>query len=460
MQELINKGEINEKKDIVFYTEFFIYRKLPGGFIIILKKGSRKHKDSLEKILELRKLFYQKSLLVQMLRLPNETKVEFDDSGMLKPILPQSKTPELFNEQIDSVSRFIETNAFVPDWNSNFREECLKTLKTPLIKGRDNIARLKKEDKENFKSYSSMKDYFKAFKQLYGIDFNIFFQIISKIIYLSYNNLHTIGVWNHYEILREIRAKTKFHPEDIRNVIKLLLESTELNRYRCIILGNKILTNFHRLNVARFVLSENCFKEAYSKDLKGRNFEEACRKLLRDKGLVTFQERVDIFESMLPTNISDRLWGYQKNRSDIDVVSCSDNRIIVIECKEIKSAKLKTRKIKIFNKYAIEHFYKTKWIAENISKFENYLGKSISDALSVDKNRIIYIFPLLVTNKPVDIAKKQTSPITSPLITYLELKEISFSKDLQIDILERSSGFIEIQILSRNIVLPWFSVIP
>ena len=48
----------------------------------------------------------------------------------------------------------------------------------------------------------------------------------------------------------------------------------------------------------------------------------------------------------------------------------------------------------------------------------------------------------------------------TPLITCLELKEIDFAKDLQIDALKKPSGFVEIQILERKTRIPWLSVIP
>lgn len=461
LQELIEEGKIegiDEKNDVVYHTELS-FHQYQGGFVIILRKGSRKHKDNLKKILALRKLFYQKSLLEQMLGLPDGTKVEFDESGMLRSILPQEMA-ELLSEQIDSGSKFLETNTFVPDWNSDFTDTWLETLNSPLLKGKDNIAHLKKEEKEIFKSYEIMKNYSKTFEQLFGIGYARFFNVVSEMIHLCYNNPHTIGVWDSFELSKKIKAKTKFHPKDIGRIIKLLSERPELKKSYCttIILGNKILANFHRLNKARLVLSEHCFEEAYSNDLKGNAFEKACRKLMYDKGLVTLPRPVDIFEPMLSPAVSYRLWNKQKNRSDVDVISCSDNRIIVIECKEIKSRKLETRKIRLLERYSIEHFFKTKWIAENIDRFEKYVGRNLNDALSVDKKRAMYLFPLIVTNKPV--YKEKTTSLITPLITYLELKATDFTKDLQIDTLKKPSGFVEIRILGRKTRIPWLSVSP
>lgn len=458
LQESIEQGKIekiDKEKDIIYPTELSINRH-QGGFVVILKKGSRKNRDSLEKVLALRELFSQKSLLEQMLHLPNGTQLEFDKEGVLKNSFPQEMAAESVSEEIESGSRYLETNTFVPDWNSDYRNAWLETLKSSPNKGKDNIAHLRKEEKEVFKSYVTIENYAKTFELLFGTGYACFYNIVSEMIHLCYNNPHTIGIWDAFELSKKIAVRTRFRPKDFRRIMELLSDRLELEKSNCatIILDGKILTNFHRLNAARFVLSEYCFEEAYENSLKGLVFEKACRKLMREKGLVTLPRSVDIFEPMLPADISDRLEKKPKNRSDLDVISCSDNRIIVIECKEIKSGRLDTRRRKMFEKYSEVHFYKTKWIAENIGKFEKYVGKNLSDALSVDRKKAIYLFPLIVTNKPVGIKERIT-----PVMTYLELKETDFTKDLQIDAVRKPSGFVDIQILQRKTRIPYLSVI-
>jgi hypothetical protein len=225
-----------------------------------------------------------------------------------------------------------------------------------------------------------------------------------------------------------------------------------------IVLDNKILLNFHRLTLARLVLSEICIGEACINDLKGPIFEEACRKLLLGKGLATLPKPVDILEPMLPEQVSYKLWKRLKPMSDIDVVSCYDNRVIIIECKEIKSARkskwLKKLKLKEFKKYSTEHFHKTKWIAENVAKFERHLGENLSDALLIDKSKNINFFPLIVTNKHIEIEEKQV-----PIITYLELKDIDFPRGLCKVDLNSPNSFVEIQVLGRAVSVPRFTTV-
>jgi len=76
--------------------------------------------------------------------------------------------------------------------------------------------------------------------------------------------------------------------------------------------------------------------------------------------------------------------------------------------------------------------------------------------LSVDKKKPIYFFPLVVTNKPVEIGEREIT-LT---ITYQELKAIDFSKELQMDSMDKSSNSVEIQIRGRKTIIPLFSAFP
>jgi len=200
-----------------------------------------------------------------------------------------------------------------------------------------------------------------------------------------------------------------------------------------------------------WALPEGLHEEVYNNDLKGISFENACRKLISSKGFLTVPRRVDVFESMIPTNISLLLWGKQKNRSDIDVLACFDNVIIVAECKKIKF-RVGKEKMKQLTNSAIEHYYKTKWISENIVKLEKYLGGSLSERLSVEKRKRVFLVPLMVTNKPLDIREGKIQPIS-----FLELQAIDLKNEFRMTWSGQSEGLIELQHSSRKFQIPWFS---
>lgn len=454
LYKLYEQGEI-EQTDFVISKPRLFLNKVLGYFFIVLSNGVGKHlEDNITKILDLRDLFYQKGLLETMIYiLPDGAEVEFDDTGMRKITLPNGMNVESLWKKRGITPRMIETFTRVFDWNSYFREIAHESLISEFEKGKENLDNLRKEDEEIYNAYNSIKDYPKTFKEFYGMELDAFFNAISEIRDLCYANPHTIGLWKYSDFLKERRLRSKFDPETIDEIIKLLTEPTKSkNRYDgFIILDGNVLTSFRRLFISRIVLLEKLFGEVYNNDLKGKTFEEACRKLLQEKGLTTITGRIDILEPTLPPEISYFLWGKQKQRSDIDVVASRDNNILIIECKEIKSIDLKQRQLKQFEKFCVEHFHKTKWISSNLKKFESYVGADLRNSLCIDKTRSVYLFPLVVTNLLVNVdGIKET-----PLITYLELQNI-ISNNWCIKNKTELSGSLELEIEGRRMNLYWF----
>ncbi len=460
LEEMVSQGKLEavDKKRNFLYDLKLSHSLFKGGLVIILRAATRKQEEVTKKILKLRDLYGKKSLFEEILGLPDGYRAEWGEDGTLEWAVPPEGDIESVENQIDDALRFLETDTYVPDWNSAFREAGAETLKLTPKKGKANFALIEKENVEFFKAYRTMECYPETFKQLFGIDYDSFSNVIGSMIRLCYDKPHTVGIWDTFELSKKIKAKTNVSPSAIRKVTKLLSTSPELVRMGCaaIVLDSKILVNFHRLTLARLVLSENCFEEAYLNDLKGPTFEEACRKLMRDKGLATLPKPVDIPEPMLPERVSYKLWKRVKPMSDVDVASCYDNRVIIIECKEIKPARkskwLRKLKRKEFKKYPTEHFYKTKWIAENVCKFERHVGENLRDALLIDKSKSINFFPLIVTNKHVEIEEKEV-----PVITYRELEDIDFPRDLRNVDLKSPDSSVEIQALGRTFNVPRFT---
>lgn len=358
LRELITQGRIagiDEKRNFLYHS-ILSHDRFNGGLVIILRNASLKQQESMKKILKLRELFDQKSVFEDMLSLPDGFKAEWNENGSLKRVVPP-KSDLGADEEFDSATRFLETDAHVVDWNSDLREAGIETLKASPNRGKDNLAHIEKEDEEHLKAYRTLEGYSKTFEKMFGIDYDSFFHAVTSLIHLCYNKPHMVGIWDSFELSGKMKTKNNARPKVIRKIIRLLSTSPELMRTHCaaIALGNKILVNYHRLTAARLVLSENCFDEAYDLNLKGENFEKACRKLMRSKGLATFPSGVQIHEPMLPERVSYKLWNRLKGSSQIDVVSCHDNRVIVLECKEIKPAK----KSKRLEKLILEKFEDT-----------------------------------------------------------------------------------------------------
>jgi len=454
---LCKKGEL-DPNDFIYRKPRIFLNKIPGWFYIAVHgKINRSFKERLEVLFNLRDLLFRRGLLETMLYVsPEGTEVEFDDTGLRKISLPTGVTAESVFEQQGMTPRLLETYASVFDWNSFFREIADENLKhAEMGRNEANIERLRKEDEEIFQAYDSIKSYSETFNEFYGVSFKTFFDFLSAVTYLCFPRRHTLRYWKFSDFLQETKLKT-FSTEEIKIVVDLLSESKVKKRYSGFVrFDDLIMTSFRRLTASRLILMEKCYSEALNNDLKGKAFEDACRKMLQSNDFKTINGRVDIPEPTMPYEASFALLGKQKQKTDLDVISSQNNAILVIECKEIKSEKLKLRDEKQFKKYLVEHFFKIKWILDNFQKFENYAGGTLNDLLSVDTNKPVYLFPLLVTNILVNIEGiKET-----PLITYLELKEMISMKGLFTKTDGTASGAIEVEIKNHRISLPWISFI-
>lgn len=450
------EGEIGEKDWVIKKPRYFLNR-IPGWFFIVVKGCERK---SIERrvmpILELRDLYYKQGLLETMLHIaPEGTTVEFDDTtGLRKITLPDGGNVESILEKEGITPRIIENRTAVFDWNSFFRETAAENFKiVDMGKGKENLEILRREDKEIYRSYSSIKNYSYAFKQSFGIDFQIFFEITSVITYLCYKNIHTIGNWKYSELIRKSELR-RFDLTNIAKTIQLLTGKFRSSFLGFITVEDYAFTSFRRLTVSRRILLEECFGELLNNDLEGDAFEQACRRAMIEQGLQTIPNRVEINEPTVPSEVAYSLWGEQKKKTDLDVISSKNNCLLVIECKEIKGSALDRHKLKHFNRFCFEHFYKARWIKNNPSRFESYIGKDLGAALGVDKTKPVFVLPFLVTN----IAMQFEELMGTTLISFLELKEMISNQDFRIEESGQDSGILEINIKQRHVRIPWLLV--
>jgi hypothetical protein len=450
LDELRKKGEIKSQSIIVQKPRLFMNRQL-GHYFLDLEPGYSKHcKKNLEQILVLRDLIYQKGLLETMIyALPIGAEVEFDDTGLRKITYPPYATYESILEKVGITPEVLENAAKVFDWNSYFRKIAVENLKSGENKGKSNIEHLRRENEQIFRAYDSLPSFKEAFCALYNINMKIFFEIVQEVMLLCYSNLHTVGIWKSTDLLDKCQQKFKF--DDFMKTLELLTNSEKKwGRHLGLVhFGENILTNFRRLSVSELSLLENCFNEFYENDFKGMAFERACRKLLRENHLRTVPGRIDVFESMLPPDIANMLWGKQKNRTDVDVFANLDNNILLVECKEIKSSIPQLHEQNLFKKYVVELAYKAKWISQNLGRFSRYVGVDAWKSLLIEEDRPIHIFPIVVSNQYVRIDDLRKAP----LVTYLELKKM-LAANWKVES-EEKAGSLEVDLGIRKIDLFW-----
>lgn len=456
LNELRADGQIGQKVFLRGQPRLFL-NKIPGSFCFILRDDVSKHiKQNLDKILRFREMFCQKGLLETMIhRTPEGTKVVFGANGLMLIAYPEDFAVESILEKIGLTPRSIEAHSSVREWNSHFSDVAIETMKSlESGKGQRNLNNLKRELHEIYEAYHSMKDYPETFKELYCVDMETFFGVTFELDCMCYENVHTVGVLNLSKLLTMEKLRKAYGLKNVRKVIQLLYDPTKSmgRRDGLIILGDTVMTNFKRLGITRLALLNKCFNEVYDNNLKGQAFEDACRKMLREKGLKTVPERVEISEPILPLEISVSLWDKQKVKTDIDVIACSNNNVLIIECKEIKWHLPRLREQNQFKKYLIEHLHRVKWISFNLEKFENYVGHGHWLSSAINQDQPVYLFPLLVSNIVVDADEFKKAPI----VTFLELKDM-VSKEWIVKGAS-GSGELEMGIGGRVAKLPWFRV--
>ncbi len=457
LTQLYEKGQLAPRDWILKKPRYYLNR-IPGWFFIAQKGGPQKTVTKLVKrILDLRDLYYKKGLLETMLRIaPDGTTVRFDDSTGFRGInLPEGQTVESVLEPKGISPRLIENHSAVIDWNSYFRETALESFKIiDLGKTAENLVSLRKEDQEIFKAYNSIESYSSTFESSYLINFKTFFDISCEIMYSCYYHTHTVGRWTKNQLPREKNLK-HFKEADINKVLELLSKKYGRSYTGIVTVDNITFTSFRRLIVSRLALLEKCFGELLDNRFKGEAFEIACRDACIEKGWTTITKRVEIKEPFVTANIAYNLWGHIKEQTDVDLISSKNNVLLIGECKEIKDSDLESHVLRHFKKFCFEHYYRVRWIMNNIGQFEEYIGEDLTKSLGIDKQKPIVIIPFLMTNKGVELKEL----MGTTLISYLEFKDLVSTRDLQIDTAEKPES-LELDLQKRTVKLPLFILYP
>jgi hypothetical protein len=197
--------------------------------------------------------------------------------------------------------------------------------------------------------------------------------------------------------------------------------------------------------VAIYWRLEAHYRESYDNNLKGLAFEERCRDLLRQSGATVYPERLQLPFEVLPKEISMELWGHPKTKTDIDVLARIADYVLVLECKEIKPPQESlVKKTHLFEKFAEELYYKTRWLASNLESIrplmnDDWFGRLFEGA---DDS---WLIPAVVTTFPISME----SGLDAPVILYSELAEWTdrvlsgvqhFEEGEMVTLMEHSNG--------------------
>ncbi|MCW4018585.1 MAG: hypothetical protein NWF00_07925 [Candidatus Bathyarchaeota archaeon] len=454
MQNFVNQlrleGTIGNKP-VSFVQPRLFFGKIPGSTCLVMDDSTRKttSKD-IEKILRLKDMLYRRGLLLAMVHnLPAGTEVRFEADGIMDISYPEDFSGEALLEKKGFTSRSLDADCGIWDWTSDFQEIMIETLRTiDKGKGKQNIVNLQKESEEIFKGFNMMEGFPQTFLNLYSVDLSVFSNMVYDLVIRCYYNVHTVGIWSFTDLLNDRMLVKKYGLSNLRKVLELLCSNdTHLGLIR---VNGWVMTNFKRLSHMQFSLLEKCFYEAYDNNLKGVMFEEGCRKMLQANGFLTFTERVVIAEPFLPEEVSVKLWGKIKRGTDVDVIACNNQVVLVIECKEAKWTPPSISTKNLMTKYSIEHFYRAKWVCANFHKIRGNIRLQRSDNISEKCKNKLYFFPLLVSNIVTEIKPEGKAP----LVTFTELKEITAQRISVNDY--GDTGVFKTIIGRHQMELPWF----
>ena len=397
--------------------------KAVGYYYAIINSDASKHIiASMNLVVKLRDLYVQESWLRAMIYdFPAGVEAEFNELGPVKIVYPKDFNYEEFSNEKGLSPRFLDTNFGVAEWNSNLREVSSNNLKLHKPKGLKNLSELRAEWQEINNACLKMKGFPAIFKKTYGLPLEVFNEILIELITKCYNsNGHMVGLWSISDLINDKRL-TKFSSQDIKQVINLLSRNgiRKMKSPFILSIDNMILTNFSRLQEAHLSFPQYCFDDFYEDGLKGPVFEEACRRVLRDKGISTVPNCIKINEPMISENVSQEIGIKYKLNTDLDVVASHGNFLLLIECKEIKSIVPREYELNRFEKYIKEMFWRAKWVSSNLERLKNHVGDAWA-SLHIDLKQPVTIIPLVVSNNVVDV-EIESYP---PLITANELKDV------------------------------------
>jgi len=451
INQLKEENCIGQKYVIRIQERGFLGRYPGAMFIILDGKTDKKIIQTLDKILELRQLMYKKGLLETMIySAPKGTEIDFNEKGTFIEY-PEHFTFETAYQKLGLSHRLIESFTHITHWNSNLADQVQETLQTICKgKGKNNIDHLKLEQKEIYSTYSNLIGFPEVFEKTYGIELQTFLDIVNEFIFECYPHDNTLGVWKINDLKKSTVCK-KYKLTDVEQVVSILSNLRKDNAfYGMFVVNETIFSSFGRLTRAALFILDNCLDTMYENDLKGKNFEDATRKMLKEKGLIVLPQSVEIFEPMVPKDIALKLWGKEKNRTDLDIIALKDDALLIVECKDTKFQSSLLKQGNKFKNFVVEQYYRVQWIKNNFAKFTSYIQNECA-ALRIDLSQKLLLFPLVASNTLVNIENFEGAP----LITYSELENL-VSKKWNIRDDDPSEELV-IEINGRLHHLPWFT---
>jgi hypothetical protein len=322
---------------------------------------------------------------------------EITDTGEIRPV---DLTPQILLELEEMNARTIgvEHNKF-PSWRLHIKEMHELTIAASRIKRVSPISReiIFRGLKMELAEFAKLENFHSVFFQKYSIQFHLYCSIIEQIVNIIYSSNSTCVYLPKSRLLTKIKKTTNCKITDIEKIINPLIWEKGSSIFEKPVILDGIHYIFSWVTMANGLLAPiyRCYDELIDNDLKGRLFENECRKAFRDDANFIFNDRLVINRPILPDEASVKLWGYIKKRTDLDVLAIKNDILFILECKSKKTPLSKRIRVdNLFMKYYEELLYKANWVSQNFEEFRQIAN---SQKCEISEN-CKFIVPLLVSN--------------------------------------------------------------
>ena len=428
-EQLILSGK-REPDDACFFTTVNILGTIPTTEVLILKGAlGTEAEQFMERILGWHKRLMIYLTKTRAVRKGKDMRIEQLETGEMlvsENVHSDDELFDIFMKEEATPRHIVGTAWHAAHWASDFQDVARENFRD-IDSPRDpklNLDYTLRESDEIASAYGSFPGFRELYEQTTGVRYESFAKVDRALVKLVMSADQHV----YYGALRKTVLALTSDTGMPRKECERIIESMTWRRgqpplrYPIYASGLYRYTSYRRLSAARFIQLEELFSEAYRhEDEKGRIFEERCRDQLRRAGLRVYPSRLLVPFQIVPSEVSEGLWGKAKTRTDFDVLGKTGRFGLIIECKETKIPFQRLlRQTNLFEKYIIELYYKTMWASTNPVKFRELMHQGPEKGDLFDG--VDYLIPLVVTTFPFDVGASKI-----PLLTFSELGHVAKS---------------------------------
>jgi len=329
--------------------------------------------------------------------------VELTDIGDLEVISVKDETKEKadFARTYEDLLAIRKAYISPHDWASDFKRKGVEAALTvgKGIHSQENIEALTAEIAEISRAYRSFPGYRSTFRSVTGYTFEEFVAFTEFLGRLARTRDHSV-YYEREDALLQLAKDDSFEPRIATKIISSLTlrQGARPEAFPIFRINDFLLFSLRRILALQIQRPVEIFEHHLNNDIRGREFEKHCRRLLRERGFSVYPRRL-IITDFLPANVSIELWGFEKKKSDVDLIATKNGFVLVAECKELKRKgkgrrKHRTSDLNVLIKAGRENYYKARRLSETR---RNLVNPKATNLLSAPDLRVIV--PLVVTNQ-------------------------------------------------------------